>query len=132
MSNKNELSEGLTLLGDNKASFKGLEVFVCPDNVTEVEYESDEVTAMCPVTGQPDWYTVKIRLIDPEFCIESKSLKLYLQSFRSHGEFCEAFCNRIADDIAKAVRGVASVDVVQKPRGGVKISAHACSYSSNI
>ena len=113
----------LTLLGDNKAKFNGLETFPAPPGISHVEYVSNEVTALCPVTGQPDWYTVEIMLITPQLCIESKSLKLYLQSFRQDGRFCEAFASLISADIKLVTGGKVRVVVTQKPRGGVEIRA---------
>ena len=103
-----------------------LETFMMPPNCTQVEMASDEVTAVCPVTGQPDWYTVQISYIPLSKCLESKSLKLYLQSFRNEGIFCENFASRIADDLFNILEpaGV-QVTVTQKPRGGVMISATA-------
>lgn len=113
----------LTLLGDNKAKYNGLETFPAPPGVSEAQYVTDEVTALCPVTGQPDWYTVDILLISPPLCIESKSLKLYLQSFRQDGRFCESFAALIAADVKLATNSKVRVVVTQKPRGGVAIRA---------
>ncbi|MCL6611191.1 MAG: preQ(1) synthase [Peptococcaceae bacterium] len=88
--------------------------------------ESDEVTSLCPVTGQPDWETVTIEYEPDKHCIESKSLKLYLWSFREEGHFCEALDSRIAQDVQEACRPKwCRVTVRQKPRGGVKIEATA-------
>ena len=61
--------------------------------------ERDEFTSLCPVTGQPDFASFEIIYIPNELCVESKSLKLYLMSFRNHGEFHEDVTNRIAKDI---------------------------------
>ena len=68
----------------NKTStpVRRLEVFPAPPSVKKVVLESDEVTSLCPVTGQPDWETVRIEFEPDAYCIESKSLKLYLWSFR--------------------------------------------------
>src|SRR5208337_3778916 len=91
-----------------------------------VTMESDEVTSLCPVTGQPDWGTVIIEYAPRGLCIESKSLKLYLWSFREEGIFCEALADRIADDVFAACQpGWCLVTVVQKPRGGIKITSVA-------
>ena len=81
--------------------------------------ESDEVTSLCPVTGQPDWETVRIEFEPGPYCIESKSLKLYLWSFREEGAFCEALAARIAQDVYEACKPAwVKVTVTQKPRGG--------------
>ena len=103
-----------------------LEVFPKPAGVEKVILESDEVTSLCPVTGQPDWETVTIEYAPDQFCIESKSLKLYFWSFREEGVFCEALAAQIANDIAAACQPLwVEVVITQKPRGGIKISAKA-------
>lgn len=105
---------------------KNLDVFPKPDGVETVVMESDEVTSLCPVTGQPDWETVTIEYAPDQFCIESKSLKLYLWSFREEGVFCEALAAQIARDISEACHPFwVEVTVTQKPRGGIKIVAKA-------
>jgi 7-cyano-7-deazaguanine reductase len=103
-----------------------LDVFAAPSNSIGVDYVSDEVSAMCPITGQPDWYKVRIILYsEARLYLESKALKLYLQSFREEGMFCEAFAARIASDVSEAVQAPCRVTLVQKPRGGVSIEATA-------
>lgn len=106
-----------------------LETFDSPDNLSEVTYRSDEVTALCPITGQPDYYVVEIMLYDNSKCLESKSLKLYLGSFRSHGGFGEALATRIAEDVAHVIApGGVRVIVTQKPRGGISIVSTASRF----
>lgn len=103
-----------------------LDTFPKPAGVETVVMESDEVTSLCPVTGQPDWETVTIEYAPDQACIESKSLKLYLWSFREEGVFCEALAAQIANDVAAACRPFwVKVTVTQKPRGGIKITATA-------
>jgi 7-cyano-7-deazaguanine reductase len=103
-----------------------LEVFPAPAGVKTVVLESDEVTSLCPVTGQPDWETVRIEFEPREYCIESKSLKLYLWSFREDGVFCEALAAQIARDVFEVCQPAwCEVTVAQKSRGGVKITATA-------
>jgi 7-cyano-7-deazaguanine reductase len=112
----------------NKSSepTRSLEVFPTPAHVRRVVLESDEVTSLCPVTGQPDWETVRIEFEPGPWCIESKSLKLYLWSFREEGAFCEALSARIAQDVFEACQPVwVKVSIVQKPRGGITISAES-------
>jgi 7-cyano-7-deazaguanine reductase len=109
-----------------------LEVFPAPPHVKKVVLESDEVTSLCPVTGQPDWETVRIEFEPVGFCIESKSLKLYLWSFREEGAFCEELAERIAKDVYDACKPRrTTVTVIQKPRGGVSIEATA-SYPGDV
>jgi 7-cyano-7-deazaguanine reductase len=104
-----------------------LETFPNP-GVREVELVGDELTAVCPLTHQPDWYTLTIRYRPAETCLETRSLKGYLGGFRNEEHFCEALAVRIRDDVAAAL-GVAgdSVDVglTQKARGGIAITASA-------
>jgi 7-cyano-7-deazaguanine reductase len=109
-------------LGKKVTVFKQFETFNKPLNISTVEMVSDEVTAVCPVTGQPDWYTVHIKYHPARLCIESKTMKLYLQSFRNKGLFCEAFASQIAQDVYQGIDPFyVVVKVIQKPRGGVAI-----------
>ncbi len=103
-----------------------LEVFPAPPHVKRVVLESDEVTSLCPVTGQPDWETVRIEFEPEALCIESKSLKLYFWSLREEGAFCEDLSARIAMDVYEACKPRrVTVTVTQKPRGGITIAATA-------
>jgi 7-cyano-7-deazaguanine reductase len=105
--------------------YAGLETFPNP-GVAIVEMTSDELTAVCPVTGQPDLYTVAIEYRPDRLCLESKSLKLYLARFRNEGVFCEALAVRIRDDVAEATglqAGDVRVTLRQKARGGITIAA---------
>jgi 7-cyano-7-deazaguanine reductase len=89
---------------------------------------SDELTAVCPITGQPDLYTATIEYSPNALCLESKSLKLYLAGYRNEGAFCEALAVRIRDDVAKALELGAdqvAVTLTQKARGGITITATA-------
>jgi 7-cyano-7-deazaguanine reductase len=107
--------------------YAGLESFPNP-GVSSVEMTSDELTAVCPVTGQPDLYSALIEYTPRDRCLESKSLKLYLASFRNEGVFCEALAVKIRDDVAEAL-GLDSdgvrVRLTQKARGGITIAATA-------
>jgi len=102
-----------------------LDVFELAPTVTTVSYVSDEVTSNCPITGQPDWYTVSIHISGSRLGLESKSLKLYLQSYRDDGQFCEQFAHTIACDVQAVTQCEVRVEVDQKPRGGVAIRAVA-------
>jgi 7-cyano-7-deazaguanine reductase len=104
-----------------------LETFPNP-GVTEVELTSDELTAVCPITSQPDLYVATIAYRPGGLCVESKSLKLYLARFRNEGAFCEALAVRIRDDVAEALELEAKdvrVTLRQKARGGITITATA-------
>jgi 7-cyano-7-deazaguanine reductase len=105
--------------------YAGLETFANP-GVSRVEMTSDELTAVCPVTGQPDLYVATIEFWPQALCIESKSLKLYLSGFRNQGHFCEALTVKIRDDVAEALAlpsDKVRVTLVQKARGGITIAA---------
>jgi 7-cyano-7-deazaguanine reductase len=105
--------------------YAGLESFANP-GVADVELASDELTAVCPITGQPDLYKVTIGYRPIALCLESKSVKLYLASFRNEGVFCEALAVRIRDDVAAALELPADavrVELEQKARGGITITA---------
>jgi len=103
-----------------------LELFPTPAHVRKVVLESDEVTSLCPVTGQPDWETVRIEFEPGPYCIESKSLKLYLWSFREEGAFCEALSAKIASDVYEACKPAwVKVTITQKPRGGITITSES-------
>jgi 7-cyano-7-deazaguanine reductase len=107
--------------------FAGLESFENP-GVSEVEMQSDELTAVCPITGQPDLYIATITYQPERLCLESKSLKLYLAGFRNEGAFCEALAVRIRDDVAEALElpgERVQVTLEQKARGGITITATA-------
>jgi 7-cyano-7-deazaguanine reductase len=106
-------------------AYAGLESFPNP-GVASVELVSDELTAVCPITGQPDFYTATIEYRPRGLCLESKSLKLYLSRYRDQGVFCEALAVQIRDDVAAALEvDEASVHVSlrQKARGGITITA---------
>ncbi|NDC80396.1 MAG: NADPH-dependent 7-cyano-7-deazaguanine reductase QueF [Verrucomicrobia bacterium] len=74
-----------------------------PDRPYEIVFTTPEFTSLCPVTGQPDFATITIRYTPNRRCVESKSLKLYLHSFRNIGSFAEAVTNRILDDLVRAL-----------------------------
>jgi 7-cyano-7-deazaguanine reductase len=82
-----------------------LEVFPNPnpERPYEIFMECAEFTCLCPKTGQPDFATLRIRFIPARLCVELKSLKLYLWSFRNEGAFHEAVTNRICDDLVRAI-----------------------------
>ena len=83
---------------------KELEIFANPhpDRDYTIEMECPEFTSICPVTGQPDFGTIRIRYVPDQQCIELKSLKLYLWSYRQEGAFHEAVTNNILDDLVAA------------------------------
>jgi 7-cyano-7-deazaguanine reductase len=70
-----------------------------PERDYEIRFECPEFTCLCPKTGQPDFATIRIRYTPNERCVELKSLKLYLWSYRDQGAFHEAVTNKILDDL---------------------------------
>src|SRR3954451_20576809 len=120
------MNEELVALGHaGSEHYAGLETFPNP-GVALVEMTSDELVAMCPITNQQDMYVATIEYEPDKLCLESKSLELYLASFRNEGAFCEALAVRIRDDVAQALELPAervSVALQQKARGGITIVA---------
>lgn len=116
----------LKSLGQKINVFTELETFPKPQQVTEVLCICDEVTALCPITGQPDWYKVEVAYRPNRVCVESKTIKLFLQSFRQEGHFCEAFADLIARKFHEVLQPLGiKVTVTQKSRGGVVIKSTA-------
>lgn len=92
----------------------------------EIIMATEEVTALCPQTHQPDFYEVAITYVPFDNIVESKALKLYLQSFRNYGILAEDFAQRILDDLYSAIEPESiEVTVEQIPRGGISIRATA-------
>lgn len=119
--------DDLTLLGaTTRGPVDHVETFPAPEGCTEVVFTTDEVTSLCPVTGQPDVSSVRIAYVPAERCIESKSLKLFLWGFRDREVFAEALAVDIADEVWHTV-APASVDVVvtQHVRGGIVTETHS-------
>ena len=103
-----------------------LDTFPAPEGVSAVTMTSDEVASSCPITGQPDFYTVSISYVPNDLCIESKSLKLYLWSFSEKRAFAEKMTAEIKDRVVADIRPKScSVTTVQKPRGGISIETMA-------
>ncbi len=75
-----------------------------PDRDYEIAFDCPEFTCLCPLTGQPDFATFKIRYTPDALCVELKSLKLYMWSYRNEGAFHEAITNKVLDDLVKAVK----------------------------
>lgn len=117
----------LTALGATvRHALEHVEVFPAPADVTVVRFRTDELASMCPVTQQPDLSTVEIEYEPDAWCVESKSLKLYLWGFRDRAVFAEA----LAAEIAREVKTTAQprrvrVTLTQRPRGGIEVQAVA-------
>jgi 7-cyano-7-deazaguanine reductase len=133
---KSKEIEGITLLGNQGTKYdygynpEVLEVFdnKHPDNDYFVKFNCPEFTSLCPITGQPDFATIYISYIPNIKMVESKSLKLYLFSFRNHGDFHEDCMNIIMKDLIKLM-DPKYIEVWGKftPRGGISIDPY-CNY----
>ena len=97
-----------------------------PDNDYWVQFNCPEFTTLCPITGQPDFAEIKILYLPGERMVESKSLKLYLFSFRNHGDFHEDTVNTIMKDLVKLM-DPKYIEVIGlfTPRGGISIYPYA-------
>jgi 7-cyano-7-deazaguanine reductase len=117
----------LTILGHEvRGPVEHLETFAAPASCTRVRFTSDELTSVCPITGQPDFSTVEIDYAPNLRCIESKSLKLYLWSFRDRPAFCEQLAADIAAEVHRAAEPLhVRVTVTQHTRGGIVTEATA-------
>jgi 7-cyano-7-deazaguanine reductase len=117
----------LTVLGSTvREPIDHVEVFPAPEHVTAVRLSTDEVSSMCPVTSQPDLSTVEIDYVPDRWCVETKSLKLYLWRFRQRPVFAEALAAEIAAEImGSAEPRRVTVVLTQRPRGGIVVSATA-------
>ena len=135
-----EEKQGITLLGNQKTKYPDdyapqvLETFVNKhqDNDYFVKFNCPEFTSLCPITGQPDFATIYISYIPDVKMVESKSLKLYLYSFRNHGDFHEDCVNIIMKDLIKLM-DPKYIEVWGKftPRGGISIDPY-CNYGRNV
>jgi len=97
-----------------------------PQNDYWVQFNCPEFTTLCPITGQPDFAEIKIMYIPGERMVESKSLKLYLFSFRNHGDFHEDCVNTIMKDLVKLMQPkYIEVLGLFTPRGGISIYPYA-------
>ena len=97
----------------------------------EIQHVAPEFTSVCPMTGQPDFGTIKLSYIPDKLCVELKSYKFYLQSFRQCGIFYEDVTNRILDDLVKALKPRAMTLTTEwTPRGGLH-SIVTASYKSS-
>jgi 7-cyano-7-deazaguanine reductase len=92
-----------------------------PDREYDIDISCPEFTCVCPKTGQPDFATINLKYVPDKLCIELKSLKLYMFSYRNEGAFHEHITNKILDDIVQACSPVrAQVTGDFNVRGGIK------------
>lgn len=125
--------KGLTLLGNKNVKYPSeydpsvLETFDNrhPDNDYFVKFNCPEFTSLCPITGQPDYATITVAYVPDKKMVESKSLKLYLFSYRNHGDFHENVVNTVMKDLIKLM-DPKYIEVWGKflPRGGISIDPY--------
>ena len=133
---KREEENTITLLGNQNTKYADnyapevLETFLNkhPDNDYFVKFNCPEFTSLCPITGQPDFANIIISYVPAQKMVESKSLKLYLFSFRNHGDFHEDCVNIIMKDLIRLMEPK-YIEVWGKftPRGGISIDPY-CNY----
>lgn len=105
---------------------KKLDTFETPANINYVKFESNELTSFCPVTGQPDFSQFILEYKPAQKCVESKSLKLYLWSFREEAIFAEGLANKMLEDVVDAIKPEwCKVTIIQNVRGGLQLTAVA-------
>jgi 7-cyano-7-deazaguanine reductase len=134
MPKQSSKQDKLTLLGRSEAKLPAaptsatLETFPnrYPQRDYLIRFDVDDFTSLCPITGQPDFATIEVEYVAEKLCIETKSLKFYLASFRNYRSFNEEVANRILDDLVAAcsprqmtVRGEFA------SRGGISVSVEA-------
>ena len=115
----------LTKLGNPDARpERRVEAFPIDDSSQQISLHCSEFTCRCPITGQPDWARITIDYRPGRHALESKSLKLYLETFREEGIFHEHLATVIRDDLVAALKPVAlSVTVDFNSRGGISVRA---------
>lgn len=115
----------LTKLGNPDAkSDRAIEAFPIDDPTQVITLDCSEFTCRCPITGQPDWATISIEYRPGTLAVETKSLKLYLETFREEGIFHEHLATRMRDDLVAALDPVSlTVTVRFNSRGGIAVTA---------
>jgi 7-cyano-7-deazaguanine reductase len=124
---------GLTLLGKSETRLPGspaeakLETFPNPAKRNyRIRFETADFTSLCPVTGQMDFAQITIEYVPAKLCVESKSLKFYLASYRNERAFNEAVTNQILDDFARACAPREAVVTAEfSARGGIALTVRA-------
>ena len=130
---KKKKPRGLTLLGKSDARLPSspneaqLETFPNPaKRAYRIRFETADFTSLCPVTGQVDFAQITIEYVPAKLCIESKSLKFYLASYRNERAFNEAVTNRILDDFVRACSPQEAVIIAEfSARGGIALTVRA-------
>lgn len=130
---KDDVSQLKKLGGENKARYDNPNVDILetfpnqyPEGDYRIEFVYNEYTSLCPRTGQPDHATITIRYSPDKECIETKSLKFYLQAYRNHQSFMETNTNKILNDLVYVVNPQwMHIEAEFTPRGGIKSTIFA-------
>lgn len=130
---KRQKNKGLTLLGRSETalprapSSATLETFENPSRRPYwIQFQSADFTSLCPITGQADFATITIDYIPAKRCLETKSLKFYLASYRNERAFNENVTNHILDDLVRACRPREMIIKAEfAPRGGIALTVTA-------
>jgi 7-cyano-7-deazaguanine reductase len=116
------MDSSFSALGKPVTRFEKLDAI--PTRCAFIQYHSDQLTAACPVTGQPDFYEATIDIEAQGTAIETKTLKLYLETYRDQALFCEDLAVKICEDLFAACRPRrCRVSLQQRRRGGIQITA---------
>lgn len=103
-----------------------------PERFYTIEIVAPEFTALCPITGQPDFGKITVRYVPDQLCIELKSFKLYIFSFRNEGSFYETTVNKILDDLVALLKPRNMMVIGDfTPRGGISTSVTAAYFSES-
>jgi len=105
-----------------------IDTFPVEGPIELVHFRSSELTAVCPVTNQPDFYAIAISYSPELICIETKSLKLFLRTFEGVGIFAEHLAPMIADHLGEAVKVPVTVILEQQTRGGIVTTVTSISH----
>ena len=104
-----------------------------PERDYQIEMDCPEFTCLCPMTGQPDFATIRISYIPDKTCLELKAVKMYLWSYRNEGAFHEAVTNKILDDIVEAIAPrTVTVEAEFLVRGGITTTVIATHEGSDV
>lgn len=130
---RKKANKGLSLLGRSEArlpespSRATLETFPNPSaRAYHIQFETSDFTSICPITGQIDFAQITIEYVPDKLCVETKSLKFYLASYRQERGFNEAIANRILDDfVAASAPREAAIAAEFSPRGGIGLTVRA-------
>lgn len=133
MKRTNSKTEKLSLLGRSETKLPASPADACLETFSNparrnyhIHFETDDFTCLCPVTGQPDFARIEIDYVPDRLCVESKSLKFYLASYRNERAFNEAVTNRILDDFVKACSPrEATISAQFSARGGIALCVRA-------